>query len=358
MITEEIINSVLQEKIGILVEGIVNEMPIPPQAIYLVGGYGRSEGAWYEDGAGVHPYNDFDLAVITDKPISPQKTEILRKDLAKKVGIKWVDIDFYSLSTLKSLKPTIHNIDLLEGGTLIYGDDVIKKNGLILNAQEIGKSDLITLYWTRMWTFLGSWDGQFHDLDVSESRFFKNQMAKAMLAACDMRLVKLQKYTTSYVERVKIINDCFKDDSNICELADWAIMEKQRPSYQAIGKIAMEQLYFDVKDEFIRAYKYSMGDDAMFFIDPYKTNKYYLWHTKIYLSFIKSVLTAKKTKVLRNLDVLYAMNYVFHANHKGNINEEMLKKASAILIRQGFINQTTSSWDKLRMLVADARNNI
>ena len=132
MITEKIIDNILKEKTSILAKGIVSAMQEPPQAIYLVGGYGRGEGAWYEDQSGIHPYNDFDLAVITDKPLSHNKTEILRKELAKEVGIKWVDIDYYSIATLQSLTPTIHNVDLLEGGSLIYGEDVINQNKIKL----------------------------------------------------------------------------------------------------------------------------------------------------------------------------------------------------------------------------------
>ena len=99
MIKEEIIGQVLQKKIDVLVCGILKIMLTPPQAIYLVGGYGRGEGAWYEGEEGLHPYNDFDLAVITDCPLPHEKTETLRKELAIEVDIKWVDIDYYSLES-------------------------------------------------------------------------------------------------------------------------------------------------------------------------------------------------------------------------------------------------------------------
>lgn len=358
MITNQIIDYILKEKTSILANGIIDAMQEPPQAIYLVGGYGRGEGAWYEDAEGLHPYNDFDLAVITDIPLSHDKTEILRKKLANEVGIKWVDIDYYSISQLTSLTASIHNVDLLEGGKLIYGEDVIKKNGIKLNACEIGKQDLIILYWTRMWTFLGSWEGLFHELSVDEARFFKNQMAKAMLAANDMRLVKLKKYTTSYRERAQLIMKEFENDASICDLTEWAIKEKMRPSSSRMNKTDMEKLYFNVKNEYIHAFEYSMKEDAIFFLNPLKTKSYYLWHTKYYLSHLKSLLKGRKSKVVRGLDIFYAMNYVFHANQNGCIDKKMLKRASNLLIKHGFVNQSTLSWDELRILTANARNNI
>ena len=358
MITEDKVNIALTEKKGILVKRIVEAMSVPPQAIYLVGGYGRGEGAWYEDEEGLHPYNDFDLAVITDNPLSHEKTEALRKELANEVGIKWVDIDYYSINSLMALRPTIHNVDLLSGGSLIFGEDVIKKYNLKLDASEIGPQDIITLYWTRMWTFLGSWEGPFRDLEVEEARFFKNQMAKAMLAANDMRMVKLKKYTTSYRERSRIILDEFKKDTSICELTEWAINEKMRPSSINLRKNSMERIYFSIKDEFINAFEYSLLENAMYFLNPSKTKCYYLWHTKNYLRCLKSLLKGRKSNVIRSLDTFYAMNFVFHSNHHGRIDKKMLKQASNLLIKHNFIKETNSSWDELRLLTANARNNI
>lgn len=358
MITEQDIQQVLNVKIDILVKGIVDAMPEPPQAIYLVGGYGRGEGAWYEDEAGMHPYNDFDLAVITDNPLGHDETEALRKQLARAVDIKWVDIDYYSLNTLASLTPTIHNVDLLAGGALIYGQDVIKQNGLFLNPQEIGKQDLIILYWTRMWTFLGSWEGAFHQLEVEEARFFRNQMAKAVLAACDMRLVKLHQYTTSYQERAKKVIEEFKGDVNLCELVEWAIEEKMRPSRSEMMQKTMESLYFRVKEIFIDSFACAFGEDADFFLNPDKTKLYYLRRTKVYFRHIYYLIRYHKSKVSRGQDVFYAMNYVFHANERGSINAFYIKKASDLLMKHKFINNPNNSWDELRILTANARNNV
>ena len=358
MITEQDIQQVLDAKVDVLVKGIVDAMPVPPQAIYLVGGYGRGEGAWYEDETGLHPYNDFDLAVITDNPLEYDITEALRKQLAKAVDIKWVDIDYYSTNKLASLTPTIHNVDLIEGGTLVYGQDVIKENKLSLNKQEIGRSDLLVLYQTRMWTFLGSWEGSFRDLDVEEARFFKNQMSKAVLAACDMRLLKLKNYVTSYRERANRVMNEFAADNNLCELVDWAIKEKMRPSSLGLTKQDMEVLYFRVKDAFLQSFEYAFGKHASYFLNPYKTKWYYLLHTKTYMSHLYSMLKNHRSKVTRGVDVFYAMNYVLYANNRGTINQDMLNKASSLLIKHGFINQPNTSWDELRLFTANARNNI
>lgn len=358
MITESNINNLLEGHTAILVRGIIESMSVRPQAIYLVGGYGRGEGAWYEDETGIHPYNDFDIAVISDATISHDKIEELRKELAKAVGIKWVDIDFYSLNGLKNMLPTIHNVDLFEGNSLLFGDDVIKENNLHLDSSVIGREDLITLFWTRMWTFLGSWTGDFHNLNVEEARFFKNQMAKAVLAACDMQLVGIRKYTTSYRKRAEIIMKERADDKSICELVQWAINEKLRPSCEEMEDSAMRILYFRVKAMFVESFEKAFGQEACFFLNPYKTKSYYVWHTKNYLYHIYSLIRNHSSRIARRLDVYYAMNYVFHANNDGIVDEKMIDEASRLLRKRGFIKNKSYTWDSLRPIAAEARNNV
>lgn len=359
MITEERIDSVLKAKVSILTKRIVEAMAEPPQAIYLVGGYGRGEGAWYEDEKGLHPYNDFDLAVVTDKPLTHKRTEALRIELAHEVGIKWVDIDYYSLSTLKSLKPTIHNVDLLEGGKLVYGEDVIKLNELTLDEKKIGAQDLIILYWTRMWTFLGSWEGEFHQLSDDDARFFKNQMAKAVLASCDMHLIKLKKYITSYRERARIVINEYKDNHEIQELVKWAISEKLRPSDSEISKEEMTSLYFRCKALFVQSFKFAMGRKSEYFLNPDNTKYYYIFHTRYYLSFLRyRILHFKKGHSEKYQGARYAMNYVFLANNNGYLDSRMLAIASHLLLNNGYIEKTELSWDKLRIITATARNDI
>lgn len=358
MITESDIKQLLKEKTAILIKGVLEKMPIPPQAIYLVGGYGRGEGAWFEDDKGIHPYNDFDLAVIIDKPLSHNDTESLRKELAKAVDIKWVDIDYYSLDSLRRMNPTIHNVDLFEGSSLIYGEDVIKNNNLHLDSREIGKEDLITLYWTRMWTFLGSWEGPFHKLDAKEALFFKNQMAKAILAACDMRLIKQKAYTTSYKKRADIVLKESIEDKNVYELVCWAINEKMRPSCTEMGAGEMQELYFKAKDMFINSFDYAFGKESKYFLSPDKTRSYYYLHTKRYIYHVYSLLRYHNSRIARQLDVFYSMNYIFHANNKGDIDKTKLRKAAKLLKKQRFINHLVCNWDVLRRESAAARNNV
>ena len=73
MITESDINTVLDKHISIIVNNILNALEHKPESIYLVGGYGRGEGSWFVNDGQLSPYNDYDLSVITDYPLSSKK---------------------------------------------------------------------------------------------------------------------------------------------------------------------------------------------------------------------------------------------------------------------------------------------
>ena len=156
MLTEESKNIRFKQDCQTLVDGILDALEEAPEAILLCGGYGRGEGAWFEDEAGnPSPYNDYDLAVITEKPFSRDKYSKLRKRLANEIGINWVDIDCYTKAQLSRMTSTIHNVDLFEASTVLWGNKDWKLGFKQPVASKIGKEDIIRLYTTRMWTFLG-----------------------------------------------------------------------------------------------------------------------------------------------------------------------------------------------------------
>ena len=87
----------LKHDLKVIVDELLLSLPQYPIAIYLCGGYGRDEGAWFCDSKGnIHPYNDYDLSIITDYPLEYEKLQSLRRKLAEMLKIQWIDIDFYS----------------------------------------------------------------------------------------------------------------------------------------------------------------------------------------------------------------------------------------------------------------------
>lgn len=350
----------LQNDLEIICERLLKELSETPKAIFLCGGYGRDEGAWYEDEYGnATPYNDYDFAIITECPLSKDANNKIREDLAKEVGIRWIDIACYSQKELKSLKPTIHNIDLLSGSKCIYGDENVLEACPQLNPIKIGFRDITILMRIRLWTFLGSWEGDFHDMDVEESRFFKNQMAKAMLSACDLYLLFYKKYTVSYKERAKLVCDLCRDDIVLCHRVEWAIHEKLHPSSDELTKEEMMNLYFEVKDLFLMALKTALkpyGCKAA--LEPNKLWRWIMLNTPYLLLSILSPFWRKAYLTKKSYEIFVAQLYVFYANERGRVNYGSLISAMRILNKWGYLEKGDYDWNFIRTAVSKARNNI
>jgi predicted nucleotidyltransferase len=127
-------------------------------AIILCGGYGRGEGSWIIEKSTkkVYPYNDYDLYIVTDMKLSLKKISEIENEISKKVGLRWIDIDTITKVKLTNLKPSIKNIDLKYASKIIYGDMNILKEIPDINPSNISTVDIETLYFTRLWTFMGS----------------------------------------------------------------------------------------------------------------------------------------------------------------------------------------------------------
>ena len=342
-----------------IVDNLLKILPSKPMAILLCGGYGRNEGAWYKENGVLSTYNDYDFVVITNDVPNPNEIDLFRKKMASEVGINWVDLDFCTKKKLKHLKSTIKSYDLLYGSSLVFGkidfSDLEKK----IKAEYIGEEDLIKLYRTRIWTFLGAWIGPFRDLDIVEARFFKNQMAKAILAAVDMFLIKQKKYTSSYCERASIVLQLFPNDNDLCKLVEWAINEKLYPSSLSMKKKDMMELYFDAKDLFLKAFGTALNDKAKFFFAPDKTIDYFKKYNQHYLRLLYEKFVNPQYKYRKIISIFLAQNYVFHALCKTEVNQEFLDKSFKILKKYGYIDENTNfDIHLIRELTAYARNNL
>lgn len=358
MLKEDIIKQKFDKDCKILVEGILGAMDKAPEAILLCGGYGRGEGAWFEDENGnPTPYNDYDVAVITEKPLSREKYKVLRKDLASEIGINWVDIDCYTQFQLTRMRPTIHNVDLFYASTLLWGDKNWNQNRT-LNPKKIGKGDITRLYYTRMWTFLGPITEKKIDLDIVGSRFFCNQMAKAVLAGCDMRLVAKHQYTTSYKERVRIVCDNYLKDERFKELCCWAIKEKLSPSSKLMTSSEVMSLYDKAYSFFVDSFTVAMGREALNYLNPDRTKKHLLCSTDFIIQLLYGRIRGNKN-IKKSYDIKIAQNYVFRAySPSGEYNHEYLARASSILMNYNYIDAPIQDWRKLCLIVANARNNV
>lgn len=344
----------LNTHMKLITQTILKNIP-QVEAIILCGGFGRGEGTWIVKSDDVFPYNDYDIGIITDASIEISFLEKLRKQLAKEIGIRWIDIDLYSPQKIKRLHISIKNVDLLYGSKIIYGNQDIFRN-CSMDADKIGFNDIETLYFTRLWTFFGIIDGDFKNLKVDDAIFFRNQMAKAVLAIVDVLLIKKRMYESSYRKRIRLFENLYADKKVLVKTANWALGEKLAPSISAISKEECAYLYNHVYWLYRREMLSALYSKYIFKID---TPKRYIWNyymplelmKKFYAVNIRGFRGYKKACMSRILQ-----NAMFLAYNGGDIDERYMSDVHNTLKILGYEYTAGWEWKMLCPLVACIRN--
>lgn len=229
-------------------------------SIYLYGGYGRDEGSWVleqENGkTTAKPYNDYDIALIVKSRFSHAELRKLENEIKKKVEVKWIDLCQYTTLNLKLYRTTIKNYDFKYASKWIYGDKTVLNHIPDMDRKLITLKDVETLYITRIWTLVGAFsiDG-LKEMAIDDEMFFRNQMAKCILAIVDNILILNKDYDASYIKRVERLSE-HTTDSKLLELATWALEEKLFPKAIGMNSSDIENLYKEVNSLFFK-YFYS-----------------------------------------------------------------------------------------------------
>jgi len=124
----------------VIIEVILNELS-GIESILLGGGYGRGEGSVFLEGGKVIPQNDFELFLITNKPIKEELINRAANKAIRKINISSPGVDFYNfkreayannfyidmkaipISKLPFLLPMFRYFELKKASHLLWGKD-------------------------------------------------------------------------------------------------------------------------------------------------------------------------------------------------------------------------------------------
>jgi predicted nucleotidyltransferase len=223
-------------------------------SIILYGSYGRGEGAFFINEQKVCVYNDYDILLIVKKIMPTADLLKIKKILLKNLDIRWIDISQKTIPKLKKLKPIIFNFDLKYGSRVIWGDKNVFEHIPNFTSKQLTLWDAETLYFTRLFTFFGSLNPNYNDQEITgeDSRFFRNQMAKGVLAIVDVLLLQKKQYHSSYQERVSRLKLLYPKEENLILLSNWALKEKLSTTAPIMNKEEIETLIFKVSNRYIK----------------------------------------------------------------------------------------------------------
>lgn len=349
---------VLQTHLEMIVAACL-ESGSKPVAILLYGGYGRGEGSWYiDESMGWRPYNDYDVRLIVTERLPTAVISDLERSLAEAIGIRWVDIGQFLPGELRKLKPTILNYDFKHGSRVIFGDSAILKTIPDFRPSELTTKDGLILYFTRLYALLGSFSARGLDsaLEGEEARFFRNQMAKALLAVADVLLLTKGAYDASYRTRVDRAVQMLPKESELADLLQWAITEKLCPRADQLNENEARNLYRTVRDNYVREmYKVLSLHFGRSVSGPEDIEYCMKWQPVRAAKRLFWALSGRGPSTERKLAVMLAQSYIVAAWGHDVTGGSYLRRGVQLLRQVNSDLREGVTWDEARLEVARMR---
>ena len=223
----------------------------------MYGGYGRGEGAWIVDESasfGCRPYNDYDILVIGGKQVPSENIADLKTRLAQEFGLRWIDLSQRPRWQLRLLPKRIHTYELREASKVVSGRKDILLSIRRCDPRTLSLREAETLFFTRLWTLTGGVSEEWLEQGLSgeDARFFRNQMAKCVLAAGDMILLENGDYHWSYRERyARLRRGDYSLSNEKVRMLACALREKLRPQDPPMSADEVQMMYSKARRFFL-----------------------------------------------------------------------------------------------------------
>ena len=358
---ERIREKTLQEHLEIIVRACIQLCPAL-KSVILYGGFGRDEGSWFQDETGAwSPYNDYDICIVTDRKVPNHEMRALEKQLAEDIGINWIDLSQLSLGEMKRLRPSIKNYDFKNGSKIIHGDPAVLDLLPDIDVSSLPMKEAQILYFTRLYTLLGSLDGKGldQDLEGDASRFFRNQMAKAVLAVVDVLLLAKGGYDASYRKRVDRVTELYLDKSGFLTLSRWALQEKLRPEAPKMNAQEVSEMYNLVQHQYTTEMYRSLSLRFGKRVTGPKDIEFCMkWLPTSLMKRLYWLLKFRGPRMEKQISVMLAQSYVAAAWTPDCINEKLLRRGTVLLRRVDNSILIGLTWDEARLAAVRLRMEV
>jgi len=281
--------------------------------------------------------------------------------LAKQIGIRWVDISQMTSTELRKIQPSIYSYDLKYASKVIHGDQSVLDFIPEINPAKLPLKEIEILFFTRLWTLLGSLDenGFGCDLVGENSRFFRNQMAKAILAAVDVLLLVVGAYDASYCERVERIAKLYPGKDDVLKLSRWALTEKLSPQVPMMHPEEIRELYRSVHSLFFREmYRGLSLHFGRPISNPVNIEYNIKWLPKTIMRRLWCFVKFRSLRMEQQISIMLAQSYIAAAWNTDGINEKWLSRGITFLRRIDDKVNHQINWDEARLEVARLRMKI
>jgi len=250
---------------------------------------------------------------------------------------------------------------------LKYASKVIQGDPGVLNlipeidATKLPLKEGETLFFTRLWTLLGSLDEKGFKVERKgeESRFFRNQMAKAVLAVVDVLLLQKGAYHTSYKERVKRLINLYPEKRDLIKLSELSLEEKLFPKAPNMKADDIEKLYQKVHHYFFcEMYKLLTKYYRRKIDNPMLIERHLKWGIINLLKRVGWIILRRNMNWEKRIAVNLAQCYIAAAYDKEQIDKNLLRRGIKYIKYLDASFPVGSSWDNARVRVAQLRMEV
>lgn len=333
-----------------------------PISIILYGSFGRDEGSWYRDDNGNWiPYNDYDICIVSRIGISRANLRKSSEAIGNKIGIRWVDLGIIHPEELPKLRSSILNYDLRNASKVIFGDPTITNNIPEINRKTLPTIEIQTLFFTRLYTLIGSLGEKGIDniLEGEESRFFRNQMAKAILAVDDILLLLKGEYISSYRKRIDKLAELSVENDELLKISQWALEEKLHPQATLMQPEEVRTLYALVNKLFFNIMYRGLSTHFKRTVNVPEKIEYCLkWRPIAQIKRLYWIVRFRNLRMENQLTVHLAQSYIAASWSPEGINDKLLSRGIRLLsnVDRHIPQQTT--WNKARLEAARLRMEV
>lgn len=307
-------------------------------ALVLAGGFGRGEGAVRTDAGRLEPLNDYDVVVVSNTTTPPARLRVWGAELARRTGMRAVDLLNVPTHGLRWLPLTIFNYDLKESGQQFWGEGDVLRHLPSWDASGISWAAGRALLFNRLVCLLEClslrWDGPPPD---SEASFFlAMQSYKGALAAADALLLLKHAYRTRHAEKEDALVAHYPDRLELAGLVREALAFRRQPS--APKPAAALRLWFAARDALLTALRHTLRWE-------------FLWERQLGswddLDGLYASWEAERRRCLIELAELHLLVALRAAGAKQPIvDEERVERARVRLAQAGV--KTSGRWEDLR----------
>jgi hypothetical protein len=266
----------IQKDMEFIVKAVREKIP-GTISIILTGGFSRGEGPVKKIKDKFHPYNDYDIQVISKTKLEKEEVDRIATEISKKIGhggIKeifypfrkenqdmkdnfYLDLKCDSPEDLKKLLPRIRNYEFKYESHVLWGRDL---RHIIpdFKLTEVPLSDSAKLLLDRLSQLI-----EYYSIEGKHDKEFLSYVIQQAYAACCTALLSLVgKYQVGYTRSMNIFEENYEKDfpelykkipdlhKKIEQFVNWKKDPKKLPNND------VEEEWFIAKDDILEVSKY------------------------------------------------------------------------------------------------------